>query len=458
MKKKYAIMSLVLIIALILGACSQTPTTSNEPTGTTSGTASSTSPSSTENEMTFPTEELTLSYTWWGNQVRHERTQKVVNMFIEKHPNITIEVEFPAAAEYSDKLLTLISTGNTPDIFQTEYEFIPRWVVNNVAESFEPYIDAGIIDLSKCTSLDACRFDGDLYAHNLGLNGPSIMYDINLLNELGIAINPDDPWTWDDFLKIGKEVFDKSGVKTSLWITFRPTDWIRCSARNEKQTLFFDNSKLGITDPQIVKRVFDIFEKAVSDGFAVPADFYASYSSVEQQAIVTGEAWNACLTSNMIVGLQNAVGEERPIGFKMIPDFAGAQQPGQFLKPSQVICISKTSTDAEKIVAANYINFMVSDVSANKVLLGERGVPCNSEVIEAIKGDVDVATQRMFDFISIATKYAPPLETDDVKFVQELTEYSKIMAESVWNKLDTAQSATDKFFAKADELISEANK
>jgi len=458
MRKKFAIMALALVIALVIGACGQSPTTTTKPNVTTTGQSETISPSGTENVMQFPTEDLTLTYIWWGNQVRHERTQKVVSMFTEQHPNITIEVEFPATAEYNDKLLTLISTGKTPDMFQTEYEYIPQWATGNVAQSFQPYIDAGIIDLTDCTSLDACKFKGELYAHNLGLNGPSIMYDINLLKDLGIEINPNEPWTWDDFLRIGKEVYDKSGVKTSLWITFKPTDWIRCSARNEKSTLFFDNTKLGFTDPMIVKRVYDIFEKAVADGFAVPADFYASYSSVEQQAIVTGEAWNACLTSNMIIGLQNAIGADRPIGYKMIPDFAGAQQPGQYLKPSQVICMSKTSTDTEKIVAASYINFMVSDISANKVLLGERGVPCNSKVIEAIKGDVDQTAQRMFEFIATATKYAPPLETDECTFVQELSEYSKILAESVWNKLDTSQSATDKFFAKTDELISEVKK
>ena len=43
-------------------------------------------------EVVFPEtinngEEVTLSFAWWGAQTRHERTQQVVEMFMEKYPS-----------------------------------------------------------------------------------------------------------------------------------------------------------------------------------------------------------------------------------------------------------------------------------------------------------------------------------------------------------------------------------
>lgn len=451
MKKVYLILVVAMALMLMFSACDQTPT--NTPSESQSEAVSEAS-----GDMDFPTENITLHYTWWGNQVRHERTQAIIAMFEDRYPNVKIEPEFLPGAEYQDKLLTLISTKSTPDIFQTEYEYTPMWAKDNVSVNLQPYVDAGIIDLTNCTSLDACRFQGDLYSHNLGLNGPSIMYDINLLEELGIEVDNENPWTWDEFLDVGREVFEKSGVRTSLRITFRMTDWIRCSARNNGQELFFDDSKMGFTDENIVTRCYDVIEKAVNEGFAIPAEYYAGYASVEQEPIVAGDSWNACLTSNMVIGLQAAAGDDRPIGFMMIPDHAGTSETGQYLKPSQVICAGNESTDKEKIVAATYINFMVSDVEANKILLGERGVPCNSEVISGIMDLVDPASQRMFSFISTATKFAPPLVMDECTFVAELQDYSTTLADSVYYKQDTANSAKDKFMSKIAELIADADR
>ena len=48
--------------------------------------------------MEFPAElnggePCTIRFAWWGGQTRHERTEAVVKMFMEKYPNVTVEME-----------------------------------------------------------------------------------------------------------------------------------------------------------------------------------------------------------------------------------------------------------------------------------------------------------------------------------------------------------------------------
>jgi multiple sugar transport system substrate-binding protein len=38
-------------------------------------------------------DQIELRIAWWGSQSRHERTIKVIEMFMQEHPNITITYE-----------------------------------------------------------------------------------------------------------------------------------------------------------------------------------------------------------------------------------------------------------------------------------------------------------------------------------------------------------------------------
>lgn len=402
----------------------------------------------------FPTENITLRFTWWGNQVRHERTQAIVDLFCKIHPNVTIETEYLPGNEYNDKLLTFMVAGQTPDIFQTEYDYISQWNDSGLVESFEPYIEAGIINIDDCIALDSLRHNGELYGHNLGLNGPSIMYDINLLKENNIEINPNQPWTWDDFIRVGREVYEKTGVQTSFHITFNMTDWLRCSARNEGLYLFNGDTALGISDAEILRRAYKTIETAYKEGWGLPGEAYAGISSVEQQPIVSGRSWNASLTSNMIIGLQKAIGPDRPIGFMMIPDHAGYKESGQYLKPAMTICISSTAPEANKIAAAYFIDWMVSSAEANEILLGERGVPCNTKVLEALVPVVDDPTRRTFEFVNLAGKYAGPLDPKDPVWLPEMNDTSKNLAQRCYFGEIDADEAARLWLLKAEELIS----
>ncbi len=39
-------------------------------------------------------EKITLNMAWWGSQVRHDATVKVIELYEEKNPHVTIEYEF----------------------------------------------------------------------------------------------------------------------------------------------------------------------------------------------------------------------------------------------------------------------------------------------------------------------------------------------------------------------------
>lgn len=61
---------------------------------------------------------VSLRFMWWGGDERNEATVKVIDMFQEKYPWITIEPEFSGSDGYQEKLSTALAGGQAADIIQ----------------------------------------------------------------------------------------------------------------------------------------------------------------------------------------------------------------------------------------------------------------------------------------------------------------------------------------------------
>ena len=82
-------------------------------------------------------ETITLRFSWWGGDARHEATMKVIEQFEELHPNITIEPEYGSSDGYNDKLATQLAGGTAPDIIQIDPAFLPDRVEELVWQLME---------------------------------------------------------------------------------------------------------------------------------------------------------------------------------------------------------------------------------------------------------------------------------------------------------------------------------
>ena len=75
---------------------------------------------------------MTLSFTWWGNDVRHAITEELIAAFEAEHENITIEPQYTDWAGYWDKLATTVAAGDTPDIIQMDEKQLSTYAANGV--------------------------------------------------------------------------------------------------------------------------------------------------------------------------------------------------------------------------------------------------------------------------------------------------------------------------------------
>ena len=63
-------------------------------------------------------EPVTIRFSWWGGDSRHEATEKAVQAFMEKYPWITVENEYGAWTGWEEKQSLNILTGECADVMQ----------------------------------------------------------------------------------------------------------------------------------------------------------------------------------------------------------------------------------------------------------------------------------------------------------------------------------------------------
>ena len=204
MKKRMILLMTGLLAAVSLAGCggSKTSATTAAPE-TTKETETTTAAAKQDGGK------LTMS--WWGNQVRNERTQAALDLYAEQNPGITIEGQFSEWSDYWNKLATSAAGQSIPDIVQMDYMYIDQYVKNDLLVDLKPYIDDKTLDVSNISenTMASGTVEGGVYAICAGINSPAMMYNKTLLDQNGITVK--DYLTIDEFEDLCRQVYEKTG-------------------------------------------------------------------------------------------------------------------------------------------------------------------------------------------------------------------------------------------------------
>ncbi len=93
-KRRFSIILTMLLLAVSLYGCSKASETT--------GKASTEEQQSKEPEKSD--EKVTLRFSWWGGDSRHEATLACIDAYMEENPNIVIEAEYGGFDGYQQKI------------------------------------------------------------------------------------------------------------------------------------------------------------------------------------------------------------------------------------------------------------------------------------------------------------------------------------------------------------------
>jgi multiple sugar transport system substrate-binding protein len=444
-------------IALVAAACSS-PAAAPAPPAAGATTAPAAAKPTTAPAAAASQDKVELRFAWWGSQDRHNRTIKVIELFQQLHPNITITYEFAGFADYFTKMATYATGGNLPDLMQQDYATINQWTTNGLLLPMDDYVNDKTINLSDVPkgSIDGGRINGKLIALNLGNNSQSMMLDVDAFQKAGIALPP-TTWTWDDFEKISLDLHTKLGIYGAGANLGADLQLLKSLYLGYGQWAYSaDGKSLGYTDDQKYVDYLKMVAR-LQDAGAAPSqqEEIASYraSNVEALPIVKGKSAMQYLWSNQLVAAWTASGEGRHFKLTMLPRPKDGTQAENYPKPSQFISMTKDTKHPKE--AAMFIDFMTNNVDANKILLGERGVPISPKIADAIKPLLTPAQVETQDYLGIVATQAAPLPPPDPTANQKINDnlFLPQLVDPVLLKQTPAETAMAQFRKDATAML-----
>lgn len=395
-----------------------------------------------------------LTFAWWGNQVRNERTSKILEMYSEENPGVTFDGQFSEWNDYWNKLATASAGHTMPDIVQMDLQYYDQYVKNGLLLDLTSYIEEGKLNLSDVDEsiLDSAKVDGKTYAVCNGVNAPALLYNKTALDKVGIQVK--DGMTIDEFVELSKEVKEKTGLRTNIGYNHEtlPEYWLRA-----KGQVFFEEGKLGAKSADDISTIFDLEEQAVKEGWHVDPSVFTEITvgSAEQDPMVYGSnedsmSWCTFAYSNQLSSIQQAAPEGVEIGITTWP--SDDLEKSNYLKPSQFFAVTADCKNPEE--AVKVLDYITNSVECNEVLLGERGVPISQKVSEAITPQLDETNQKIVGYINqVVTPTCSTINPAAPNGANEVYDLLKNLEEQVLYGQITAEDAAKQLFEEGNAFM-----
>jgi multiple sugar transport system substrate-binding protein len=408
--------------------------------------SSSTKETSSNDDSSKP---VKLSITWWGSQSRHDYTQKLLDLYTSKNPNVTFEATPSGWDGYFDKLSALAAGDTMPDIIQMDYAYISTFSKNNMLADLSEFVNDKILDMSAIDQnlVDTGKVDGKLTNAVIGSSTLALTYNPDVFTKAGLQA-PTPEWKWSDFEKDMITIKEKTGNYGLSKL--EETNYFPYWARQYGKTLYSeDGTKLGYDDDKVFVDYVKMLQRLQDAGAMPTPDEWTQISTKGKEAepVVTGTGGATFDWSNYAV----IVSKANPNLKLVTPPYGEDGSKALWNKPSMFFSVANSSEHKKE--AARFISWLINDEEANKIMMAERGVPASSKIREALKPSLSEQQKDMFDFTDLALKHSTKADPPEPQGVAEVRKVMTDCINSVLYKKSTPEDAAKQFRQKADEIL-----
>lgn len=365
-------------------------------------------------------EPVNLRISWWGGDSRHEATEKAVQAFMKKYPNITVETEYGAWTGWEEKQSLSILSGECADVIQIG----SNWVMD-YSKGGESYLDlnqfSDIIDLSQFPQnhLKSNEVNGKLMAVPISLTGRLYYWNKTTFDEVGCEIPTDEASLLaagaafkaynSDYYPLALAEYDRAIFMVYYLESKYGKDWITDGTLNYtedeiKEALEF-MSKLE--DEHVIPSI-----ATIQGDMADSLDKNSKWIDGKYAGLMEWDSGVSKVKAAM-EGSVNKPGQEFVIGdFIKFGDYQGG-----FTKISMDFAI-KASTEHPK-EAAMLVNYLLNDPEGVEICSTERGIPCCADAIKHLNdksiGDAMTkeANKKLLDYCKFT--HDPQFDNSELK-------------------------------------------
>ncbi len=396
----------------------------------------------------------TLSFAWWGNDFLNAQTNEVTAAFEAENSTVTIDPRPGEWGSYWDKLATVTAGKDSPDVIQMDQKYIAEYGGRGALMDLSTLgVDTSKIDKE---ALATGQYSGKQYGFSTGQNALVVMANTAVFKEAGVELPDDLTWTWDDYTKLaatisgaGKgELYGASygNNESSLII------WLG----QHGEQLYTADGELGFKEETAAK-FWEQLKLQRDNGASPPASIQSedSSASLENSLFGTNRLAMGWSWTNQLASLESATGSE--VKMLRAPSLDGsAADNGMYFKPTMYWSVSSQSKNPE--AAGNFVDYLLNNVDAGKILMTDRGIPTNSEVLAAITPALkpaDTAVVKFLADIKPDINQAPPIPPVGASGIQEAI--IRATTDVLFDRL-TPEQAAAAFTTEAQAMLDSARK
>lgn len=316
----------------------------------------------------------TISFSWWGNDKRHQYTMDGIDLFEEMHPDINVEYKFGEWSGYENRNRVWMKSKSAADIMQINYDWLQTYSPDGT----------GYYDLSKLTDyIDLSNFDeadlqygirnGVLNAIPIAFNTSTVIMNDTLLKEYGF----NKPATWDDLFEMA-DVVSQDG--RYVMGTPKKHVFLMLLAYYEQTTgtEAFDENGECLIDRDGVGMLLDVYKEMIDRKLLMPIEEF------DRKRFTAGECLGTvCWVSDADNYCAGVVENGDNVVMCDYPMRTDAKLPGTYVKPASLYAINADTEYPEE--AATLLNFLVSDTGMILLQATEKGVPINTKAIKVLE-------------------------------------------------------------------------
>lgn len=220
-------------------------------------------------------EEKTVTVWAWDDNFNVAVMKTAAEVYAEANPdaNLNVDVVSLSKEDVYVKLQTALAGGGSglPDIVLLE-DYVSGKYLNTFPGSFADLTNE--FDYSQFLSFkkDAVTVDGKTYAVPFDTGATALYYRLDLVEQAGYTEEDMQDLTWDEFIEIGKNVTEKTGVQMIVEIANNKTTLVRAIMQSCGLWYYDEEGNINIKDNEALKAAFDIIVKMKEAGILFEAE------------------------------------------------------------------------------------------------------------------------------------------------------------------------------------------
>lgn len=341
--------------------------------------------------------ETVIRFSWWGGAARKQATLNAIALFEKKNPGIKIRPEAFEWSSYEENLKVLMFGRSEPDVMQVGWAFLMTMSKNG-----NGFYDLGLqkqlvrSEDFHGSSISSGIVKGKLNALPISDTARFILWQQSMLDKAGVK----PPVTWDDLFAMGP------AFKQKLGDAYYPLDgglfdMVMLSHAYIYQKTgrpFIDTNTGTITLNQAEAQEWIHFFKRLYDEHVCPDWKTRLGKGGENTPLQKYPEWKdghwagTYIWNTSISLYTDALPKTTKAAIYPLPTVAKPLNSGYFGRPSMLYAVSKNSKNPD--VAVRFVNFMLHDPDAARLLGTQRGLPLSKSAYAVIQRE----------------KMAPPLD------------------------------------------------